>query len=118
LLDPKLIAAVAERLMAPVVLVVPDCVIVFPVAVIDVSGVAFPTAAPKLITPAVPAVSVRGAAPFTVVVAPEKLMFAPAGETPALVVSKVGVPDKTTPPEKVRVFALVVMLPPTLLTPT
>jgi hypothetical protein len=96
-----------------------------------------PTAAPKLITPPVPARRANVVAPFTVDVNPEKLMLAPAAVTPPFVVSMLGAelivvgPVKVTAPPEVVILLpkliavgavkvtvpveVVVMLPPTLM---
>ena len=72
-----------------------------------VNGVILPTAPPKLIFPTVPARSVRGTAPFTVL---EKLIVAPVAVPPVFVVSKVGVPVTVTGPVRVITPPFVLML--------
>lgn len=71
-----------------------------------------PTAPEKITFPAVPARTVIAVAPFNVLV---KLMFAPAGVPPALVLSKVGLPDAVTGPVMVMMPPAVVTFPPTLM---
>ena len=77
-----------------------------------VKGVELPTAPEKMTFPPVPARNVNDVAPLTVL---EKLIFAPAGVPPALVVSIVGVVEITTGPVIVTMPPLVVMFPATLI---
>lgn len=67
-----------------------------------------PTVPEKAITPPVPACSVSAVAPLRVL---EKLIFAPAGEPVAFVLSMVGLLLNTTGPVMPIVPAAVVMLP-------
>ena len=76
--------------------------IVAPLALRLVSGVVPPTAPPRVIPPAVPAVSARVCALLIVLVAPVKVMLAPAGVPPALVVSMVVAPPSSTGPVSVN----------------
>jgi hypothetical protein len=78
-----------------------------------VKAVPPPTAAPKETVP-VPALKVRAVAPFSVLVAPEKLMFAPA-LIPAFVESMVGVLVIATGPVIVMIPLLVKMFAFTLI---
>src|ERR1700689_3774152 len=77
-----------------------------------VSGVVPPTAPPKETTPAVPATKVSAVAPSSV---PEKLIFAPPGDPPPAVLSKVGAPVIATAPAIPIVPPFVVTLTPTLI---
>jgi hypothetical protein len=98
----------------------PEIVMLFPiwiwpalVKIRFVGGAVPPTTPPKETTPPVPARRVRGTAPFNVL---EKLMFAPAGVPPPLVLSIVmGVLVIETGPVMVMT-PLVVTFPPTLIT--
>src|SRR4029078_6357649 len=71
-------------------------------------GVVPPTAPEKETLPTVPACSVRGPAPFTVL---EKLIVAPPTFAPAFVLSKRRAPDRVTGPTILIMPPLVVRSP-------
>lgn len=95
--------------MDPVVVTATFCVTARPVAVNEDNGVVPPTMPLNRAVPVVPHVRVSALAPFTVLL---KVMFAPPGDPPALVVSSVAVAPITAEVETRMGPPLVVIFAP------
>ena len=108
--------AVPKNTFTPVLLVMltdPSTLIAAPmttspalVMVSDVSGAELPTVPVKVTVPA-PAVKVRACAPLSVL---PKVMSAPAGEPPLLVVSTLELPSSVTPPVPKSITSAVLVM--------
>lgn len=94
--------------MAPVAVAAAPCVMLSPTAVREVRGVVPPTAPEKLTAPPVPAFRLNVLA---LLIAAEKLMFAPAAVAPLFVASNVRFAPKATGPISPIAPPFVVTLP-------